>query len=78
MAPSIAIARFFAQTNAYRDYVGTITGGCFGNGTTCSAIGNGNYYLYWFGENPNYAPHYPFYDITSGCNNNDVTSEYAG
>ena len=22
------------------------------------------------------APHYPFYDITSGCNNNDITEKY--
>jgi len=73
VAPSMA--GFFAQTNAYLDYVATINGGCYGE-TTCSPIGNGNYYLYWFGENPTYAPHYPFYDITSGCNNNDVTAYY--
>jgi photosystem II stability/assembly factor-like uncharacterized protein len=69
------IAGFFAQANAYLDYVATITGGCYGGGK-CAPIGNGNWYLYWFGENRNYAAHYPFYDITSGCNNNDITSTY--
>jgi len=70
------LAGFFAQTNAYLDYVGNITGQCYGGSIPCAPIGNGNWYLYWFGENPGYAPHYPFYDITSGCNNNDVTSFY--
>jgi len=69
------MAGFFAQANAYMDYIATINGGCYG-GTTCAPIGNGNWYLYWFGTNPGYAPHYPFYDITSGCNNNDVTAFY--
>jgi len=70
------MAGFFAQTNAYLDYVGSLTGQCYGGSIPCAPIGNGNWYLYWFGENPGYAPHYPFYDITSGCNNNDVTSFY--
>src|SRR5262249_20223886 len=48
-------------------------GGCYG-GSTCAPIGNGNWYIYYFGENPYYAPHYPFYDVTSGCNDNDVTA----
>jgi uncharacterized repeat protein (TIGR02543 family) len=69
------VAGFFAQENAYLLYVGTITGGCY-NGGPCAPIGNGNWYLYWFGLNPGYAPHYPFYDITSGCNNNDITRLY--
>jgi hypothetical protein len=70
------MAGFFAQANAYLDYVATINGGCYGT-SQCAPIGNGNWYLYWFGENSTYAPHYPFYDITSGCNNNDVTSFYS-
>ena len=65
------VAGFFAQANAYMDFVATQNGGCYG-GTTCSPIGNGNWYLYYFGENPNYAPHYPFYDILYGCNNNNT------
>jgi hypothetical protein len=69
------MAGFFAQANAYMDYIATVNGGCYG-GTTCAPIGNGNWYLYWFGTNPGYAPHYPFYDITTGCNNNDVTAFY--
>jgi hypothetical protein len=69
------VAGFFAQENAYLLYLDTITGGCYG-GFPCAPIGNGNWYLYYFGENPGYAPHYPFYDIISGCNNNDVTAFY--
>jgi hypothetical protein len=69
------LAGFFAQENSYLDYVGEITGGCYGGGL-CAPIGNGNWYIYWFGENPGYAPHYPFYDVLSGCNSNDITAEY--
>jgi hypothetical protein len=69
------LAGFFAQENSYLDYVVYFNGGCYG-GSTCAPIGNGNWYLYYFGENPYYAPHYPFYDITSGCNDNDVTAAY--
>ncbi len=63
------LAGFFAQANAYMLYVDTITGGCDG----CSPLGNGDWYLYFFGLQPKLAPHYPFYDITAGCNSNDVT-----
>jgi photosystem II stability/assembly factor-like uncharacterized protein len=70
------IAGFFAQANAYLLYVGSITGNCYSGAVACAPIGNGNWYLYYFGETPGYAPHYPFYDITSGCNNNDITSTY--
>ncbi len=67
------LAGFFANENAYLLYLSTITGGlCNGHG--CAPMGNANPYLYWFGLNPGYAPHYPYYDITSGCNNNDVTA----
>ncbi len=69
------VAGFFAQENAYLLYLGTITGGCHGGGP-CAPIGNGDVYLYWFGLNSGYAPHYPFYDIISGCNNNDITKKY--
>ena len=69
------IAGFFAQENSYMDYIATINGGCYGT-AQCAPIGNGNWYIYYFGENPGYAPHYPFYDITSGCNSNDVTAFY--
>jgi hypothetical protein len=69
------LAGFFAQENSYMDYVAAINGGCYGTGQ-CAPIGNGNWYIYYFGENPYYAPHYPFYDITSGCNSNDITAAY--
>jgi hypothetical protein len=65
------LAGFFAQANAYMLYVGNLTGGC--SGAPCAPVGNGDWYLYFFGLQPRLAPHYPFYDITSGCNNNDVT-----
>ena len=65
------VAGFFAQANAYMLYVGSLTGGC--SGAPCAPLGNGDWYLYFFGLQPHLAPHYPFYDITSGCNNNDVT-----
>ncbi len=31
---------------------------------------------YYLGYNPSYPPHYPYYDVTSGCNSNDVTILY--
>jgi hypothetical protein len=65
------VAGFFAQANAYLLYVGSLTGGC--SGAPCAPLGNGDWYLYFFGLQPHLAPHYPFYDITSGCNNNDAT-----
>jgi hypothetical protein len=70
------MAGFFANENAYLLYLSSIISGGLCNGHNCAPLGNGNYYLYYFGENPGYAPHYPFYDITSGCNNNDVTAFY--
>ncbi len=69
------VAGFFAQENAYLDYISLQTGGSC-NSHSCTPLGNANYYLYWFGTNPGYAPHYPYYDITSGCNNNDVTAKF--
>jgi hypothetical protein len=72
------LAGFFAQSAAYVLYITTLTGnpnGCYGGGTgACLPLGNVNNFLYFFGNNPGYAYHYPFYDITSGCNTNDVTA----
>jgi hypothetical protein len=66
------LAGFFAQENAYLLTLGSI---CGGSGTsTCAPMGNANYYIYQEGINAPYAQHYPFYDITSGCNSNDVTA----
>jgi hypothetical protein len=72
------MAGFFANENAYLLYLSSVISGGLCNGHACAPLGNDNWYLYWFGENPGYAPHYPypFYDITSGCNNNDVTAFY--
>jgi len=81
------VAGFFAQEGAYLEYLSTITGNNCGahpvsgepclpvsDGSDPPGMGNGNTYLYFFGQNPSYAPHYPFYDITSGCNSNDITT----
>ena len=70
------MAGFFANENAYLLYLSSVISGGLCNGHSCAPLGNGNWYLYYFGENPSYAPHYPFYDITSGCNNNDITAFY--
>ncbi len=69
------LAGFFANENAYLLYLSTVTGGLC-NGHACAPLGNPNYRLYYFGNNPGYAPHYPYYDITTGCNNNDYTAFY--
>jgi hypothetical protein len=66
------LAGFFAQENAYLLFMQTEGVRCFGN-QACAPIGNANYYIYAEQQHAPYAPHYPFYDITSGCNSNDVT-----
>ncbi len=70
------LAGFFANENSYLLYLSSTISGGLCNHHACAPLGNGNWYLYWFGENPGYAPHYPFYDITSGCNNNDITAKF--
>jgi len=70
------LAGLFAQTAAYLDFVATQNGGCYGT-SACTPMGNGNYYLYYLAENQYYAAHYPFYDITQGCNSNDLTALYS-
>ncbi len=71
------LAGFYAQANAYLLYIGSIVGNTCGpsNSAPCAPLGNANWYLYYEGYQP-FAPHYPFYDITSGCNNNDITQQY--
>ncbi len=59
---------FFAQENAYLLALGNICGG------SCAPMGAVNPYIYSAGRGV--AEHNPFYDITSGCNNNNVTSFY--
>ncbi len=71
------IAAFYAQENAYLLYLQSIVGNTCGPSFSapCAPMGNANYYIYDEGLNQR-APHYPFYDITSGCNNNDATLRY--
>ena len=73
------LAGFFAQENAYLLYVSNIVGTTCGGTATypCAPMGNANYYIYYEGLNTPYAAHYPFYDITYGCNSNDVTAAYS-
>jgi len=67
------LAGFFAQENAYLYYENQVfVGNTCGNGA-CAPMGNPNWYIYYEGLNAPYAAHYPFYDITSGCNSNDIT-----
>ncbi len=67
------LAGFFAQENAYLADIGSI---CGSKGTSrCDSIGNANPLIYEEAVQKN-AAHYPFYDITKGCNSNDITTEY--
>lgn len=65
------LAGFFAQENAYLLILGNI---CGSGSSPCAPMGNANYYLYQEGIYAPYASHYPFYDTTSGCNSNDITT----
>jgi Pro-kumamolisin, activation domain/Bacterial Ig-like domain (group 3) len=68
------LAGIFAQFNAY---LLTLGNNCLNEGGPCAPMGGlVNPMIYYLAENPGYAPHYPFYDITSGCNDNDVTAFY--
>jgi len=65
------LAGVFAQEDSYLLYEGDICG----SGTSaCAPIGNADYPLYETGIDN--APHDPFYDITSGCNSNNVGTGY--
>lgn len=68
---------FVAQENAYLLYVGNIVGNTCGLNfnAACAPMGPTSSYIYDEGLRP-FAPHNPFYDITSGCNNNDITQQY--
>lgn len=69
------VAGFMVQENAYLMSIGV---GCGTNyKSTCAPMGNADWALYQVGYNKTYAPHYPFYDITSGCNGNDITATSA-
>ncbi len=61
------LAGFFAQENAYLLSVGNI---CGSGSSVCGPIGNANFGIYQAGFGN--TPHHPMYDITSGCNSNDI------
>jgi hypothetical protein len=62
------LAGFFAQEDSYLLSLGTICG----SGTAlCAPMGNANFPIYGAAV-PGGAPHAPFYDITSGCNSNNI------
>jgi len=67
------LAGFAAQENAYLLSLGNICGVSVGT-NPCAPMGDIHGFLYYEGINPNYAPHYPFYDITVNCNSNDITA----
>ena len=63
---------FIAQENAYSLSMGNACDGTH----NCAPIGEVNYDIYAEGGYNESAPHYPFYDITSGCTSNDITILY--
>jgi Pro-kumamolisin, activation domain len=65
------LAGFFAQEDSYLLSEGNI---CGSGSSACAPMGNANYPLYETGING--APHNPYYDITSGCNSNNVGTGY--
>ncbi len=71
------IAGFYAQENAYLLFIQSVIGDTCGPSfsAACAPMGSANPFIYNEGIYQT-APHYPFYDITSGCNNNDNTQRY--
>ncbi len=65
------LAGFFAQENSYLLAEGNI---CGSGSSACAPMGNANYPIYETALDG--APHDPFYDITSGCNTNNVGPGY--
>ncbi|MFZ0314045.1 MAG: S53 family peptidase, partial [Candidatus Korobacteraceae bacterium] len=70
------MAGFFAQENAYLLFIQGLVGNTCGSSLSapCAPMGSANPYIYSEGLTQP-APHYPFYDITAGCNNNDITRD---
>lgn len=62
------LAGFFAQENSYLDKIGNV---CGSGSSPCAPVGLASPFIYDAGVYG--APHDPFYDMTSGCNNNNVT-----
>ncbi len=65
------LAGFFAQEDSYLLAEGNI---CGSGSSACAPFGNANFPLYETGIDG--APHSPYYDITSGCNSNNVGTGY--
>jgi kumamolisin len=65
------LAGFLAQEDSYLLAEGNV---CGSGSSACAPLGNANYPLYETGIDG--APHNPFYDVTSGCNTNDVGPGY--
>jgi hypothetical protein len=66
------MAGFFAQSNAYLLSLGNI---CGSGSSPCAPQGDPHANLYeTTGARVQTAPHNPYYDITTGCNSNDVTA----
>lgn len=65
------LAGFFAQEDSYLLSEGNI---CGSGSSACAPFGNANFPLYATGNFG--APHNPFYDITSGCNSNNIGAGY--
>jgi len=72
------VAGFMAQENAYLMAIGVGCGA--GYASVCAPMGEVNNSIYTEGYaiagGSVYAPHDPFYDMVSGCNNNDITALY--
>jgi hypothetical protein len=66
------LAGFFAQFNTYLNYIGPICGS--GGTTPCTPAGLASPFIYDAGLIG--AAHDPFYDMLSGCNDNNVTANY--
>jgi hypothetical protein len=60
---------FIAQEDAYSLSMGNA---CANGTANCAPIGEVDYDIYAEGGYNMSAPHYPFYDITSGCTSNDT------
>lgn len=67
------MAGFFAQENAY-----LLSFGKKCNGQPCAPLGDLHQALYQIGYGGYKPAHYPFYDITKGCNSNDVANASLG
>ncbi len=65
------LAGFFAQEDSYLLAEGNI---CGAGMSACAPLGNANYPIYAAGLG--FSPHNPYYDITSGCNSNNVGPGY--